>query len=183
VAGALGRQGIYSFTFDLPLSKLTPETQVNLALGKARSKHATLVHSDVKGANIVFSHPPFRKPDESQPLLCALYDMQYVGINPPTHVLVYFLGTSVSSSLLAPAGEQQLLDYYYQELARLLPAESTYSRAVFDAHWELSIVDWVRFMAGWGYWGNDRWAIRRAREVTQRWEAGGWSTLLNVLVA
>jgi thiamine kinase-like enzyme len=147
-------------------------------------KHATLVHGDVKGANIVFSHPPFRKPDGgASTLSCALYDLQYVGVNPPTHDLVYFLGTSVSSSLLTTSGEKDLLDFYFTELSAGLPQGANYSRAAFDADWSLSIVDWVRFMAGWGFWGNDWWAIRRAKEVVADWECGGFTSLLSMLEA
>ena len=33
--------------------------------------------------------------------------------------------------------------------------------------WELSILDWYRFMAGWGFWGNDGWVERRARGIVE----------------
>jgi hypothetical protein len=136
----------------------------------------------VKGANIVFSHPPFRKPGlSSPPLACALYDFQYIGVNPPTHDIVYFLGTSVSSSLLTPQGEKDLLDYYFSELMERLPKDDGYTQTIFQAQWELSIVDWVRFMAGWGFWGNDRWATRRAKEIVGGWESGKWQSLINAL--
>jgi hypothetical protein len=132
----------------------------------------------------VFSHSPFRKPDPSAPALaCALYDLQYVGVNPPTHDLVYFLGTSVSSSLLGSSEERELLDFYFAELSASLPTGVSYPRKVFDAHWKLSIVDWVRFMAGWGFWGNDRWATKRAKEIVQGWETGGFESLLQTLNA
>jgi hypothetical protein len=165
-------------------ASLIRSRQVNEALALARKKHATLVHGDVKGANIVFSHSPFRKPDPSAPALaCALYDLQYVGVNPPTHDLVYFLGTSVSNSLLGSGGERDILDYYFGELSASLPAGVSYPRKLFVAHWKLSIVDWVRFMAGWGFWGNDRWATKRAKEIVQGWETGGFESLLQTLNA
>jgi hypothetical protein len=28
--------------------------------------------------------------------------------------------------------------------------------------YELSLIDYVRFMAGWGFWGQDRYAQKRA---------------------
>jgi thiamine kinase-like enzyme len=157
--------------------------KINETLTYARTKHSTLTHGDVKGANIVFSQVPFRKPSsDALPLTCALYDLQYVGVNPPTHDLVYFLGTSVSSPLINSAeNERELLDFYFAELSASLPAGVSYPRPVFDAHWDLSVVDWVRFMAGWGYWGNDQWATRRAKEIVQGWGAGGFTCLRDAL--
>lgn len=40
-----------------------------------------------------------------------------------------------------------------------------YDFAALWRHWELSILDWYQFMAGWGFWGNDRWVERRAKEI------------------
>jgi hypothetical protein len=31
--------------------------------------------------------------------------------------------------------------------------------------YQLAILDWVRFMAGWGVWGNYDWAISKATEI------------------
>jgi hypothetical protein len=159
---------------------------VNDALTTTRARHGTLLHGDVKGANILFSKPPFRSPSsDGTPLLCALYDLQYVGRGPPTHDLVYFLGTSVDPRLLAPGpeGERSLLDFYYTEISLRLPAGVVYPREVFDAQWALSVVDWTRFMAGWGYWGNSDWARRRAEGIVQQWEKGEWEKLLNTIGA
>ena len=150
--------------------------QVNDALAKARADHSTLVHGDVKGANIVFSQPPYRRQastSSSSPLQCALYDLQYVGVGLPTHDLVYFLGTSVDSSLLTPSGELSLLAFYHDCLIESI-GDGKYTKELLLQHWKLSLVDWYRFMAGWGFWGNDQWAERRAKEVVGAWDAGGW---------
>lgn len=111
----------------------------------------------------------------------------------PTHDLVYFLGTSVQSSLLKTEEDERALlkiwlGVFHSTSHASLPGhhpqtfrksgelekEDTYSDASIGAeydwetlwrHWELSILDWYRFMAGWGFWGNDRWAERRAKEI------------------
>lgn len=173
--------------------------------------HGTLVHGDVKGANIVFNHDPYprtksqsnfritspRSPSSKEPgsnidaelLRCALYDFQYVGLNLPTHDLVYFLGTSVQSSLLkTEEDERALLRVWLDAFTSSSHAhqgdtepDSTRTNGELDGgnisheydfdtlwrHWELSILDWYRFMAGWGFWGNDRWVERRAREIVE----------------
>ncbi len=186
--------------------------QVDKAIESENETHGTLVHGDVKGANIVFNHDPYPRTKakfksritpsfttptsneatsnaDVEPLRCALYDFQYVGLNLPTHDLVYFLGTSVQLSLLKTEEDERAL------LRVWLDAFASYSRAhqgdtepdstrtngelnggnishVYDfdtlwRHWELSILDWYRFMAGWGFWGNDRWVERRAREIVE----------------
>jgi hypothetical protein len=37
-----------------------------------------------------------------------------------------------------------------------------YSSAVMDAQYKLAMLDYVRFMAGWGFWGSVRWAQSKA---------------------
>ena len=144
----------------------------------------------MKGANIVFNrdvHPHRIRTKKSKassttevdgavPLQCALYDLQYVGLGLPTLDLVYFLGTSVESKLLKSlADERELLQDYFQELQRAAEADaSEYTFDKFWMHWELAIVDWCRFMAGWGFWGNDRWVERRAKEIVARWNKDGF---------
>lgn len=148
---------------------------MNSALDRARAVHSTLLHGDAKGANIVFSHPPYRRPSpiSASALQCALYDLQYVGLGVPTHDLIYFLGTSVDPSLLSPPGEASLLDFYYTSLTEAL-SDRSYTKEGFLRHWKLSVVDWYRFMAGWGFWGNDDWVERRAKEIVEAWTTGAW---------
>lgn len=113
----------------------------------------------------------------------------------PTHDLVYFLGTSVQSSLLKTEEDEHALlklwlDVFQSTSHASLPGhnsqnpresgefekEGTYSDTSTEAeydwetlwrHWELSILDWYRFMAGWGFWGNDRWVEKRAKEIIE----------------
>lgn len=144
--------------------------------------YGTLLHGDVKGANILFDRDPYghrkgrshgKQIEEgvasSSPLRCALYDLQYVGLGLATYDLVYFLGTSVDSSLLTPASEKELLEtylgFFHASTAGNATDSTLYTFDMLCKHWELAIVDWYRFMAGWGFWGNDRWVERRARQI------------------
>ncbi|KAF7800298.1 hypothetical protein EIP86_011546 [Pleurotus ostreatoroseus] len=156
--------------------------KVNDAIEREIQRYGTIVHGDVKSANIVFNRRPSRTgkkayqavTDGSIPLRCALYDFQYVGLGLPALDLVYFLGMSVSPSLLSPSSEKELLQVYHASLQRCLTDQGTshesYAFNIFWHHWELAIVDWYRFMTGWGFWGNDNWVRRRAREIMRSWE-------------
>ncbi|KZV95109.1 hypothetical protein EXIGLDRAFT_834493 [Exidia glandulosa HHB12029] len=139
--------------------------KVNDALSAERtSGRCTLLHGDVKGENIIFA------PDGR----VAFYDFQYVGSGSPALDVVSLLGTSVQGRLLHGHGESELLRIYFDALAQNLPDNVHYPWKAFATAMELAIVDWCRFMAGWGFWGNDRWVLRRAREIVQGWNDGGF---------
>ncbi|KIP07804.1 hypothetical protein PHLGIDRAFT_406193 [Phlebiopsis gigantea 11061_1 CR5-6] len=159
--------------------------QVNDAVGREIEQYGTLVHGDVKGANIVFSRDPYpwrgnkATPAIDEPLRCALYDLQYVGLGLSTYDLVYFLGTSVESKLLKSIDDEKVLLQDYFEALTAVTADnqtspSEYTFDTFWMHWELAIVDWYRFMAGWGFWGNDRWVQRRAKGIVKSWTQSGF---------
>jgi hypothetical protein len=48
-----------------------------------------------------------------------------------------------------------------------------YNFETFWLHWELAVVDWYRFMAGWGFVGNHSWIDQRTREIVAGWERDG----------
>ena len=156
-------------------------------------KYGTLLHGDVKGANIVFSNRPSDTQDARS--RCALYDFQYVGVGLVTRDLVYFLGTTAQSGLLRNVEqEKELLRAYHADLIqsvglrldhrRELPEMTTDDEKEIDYpfsklwdHWELALVDWCRFMAGWGFWGNDSWVERRAKQIAVEWDSNGFPCL------
>ena len=159
--------------------------QVNDAINRETKQCGTLLHGDVKGENILFNANPYAQNKRkgktavragSNPTLqCALYDLQYVGLGIVTLDLVYFLGTSVDRSLLSPSFEKELLQVYHTALVHAISSHAdgrqhTYDFDLFWKHWELAIVDWYRFMAGWGFWGNDAWVESRAREIVSGWQ-------------
>ncbi|GAO51013.1 hypothetical protein SAICODRAFT_30146 [Saitoella complicata NRRL Y-17804] len=122
---------------------------------KEERRYMTLLHGDLKAANIVF-----KKEFEE----CAMYDFQYVGRGLGMRDVVYFLATSVSSRLLTREGEAELLNFYYRELTKGLEGEG-YTREVMQEHFALCMVDWMRFMEGWGTWGNASWVKRRVEQI------------------
>jgi Ser/Thr protein kinase RdoA (MazF antagonist) len=118
-------------------------------------KFRTLCHGDFKSANIVHTADGTK---------CAAYDFQYVGKGYGVKDVAYLFASSLSPTALGK--EQELLQYYHEQLTSLLgDAASSYTFEVMQAHFELALLDYVRFMAGWGFWGNGAWASKRAREM------------------
>lgn len=125
----------------------------------------TLIHGDCKAANVACDATRTRS---------ALYDFQYVGRGPGTRDLVYFF---VSSVRQIDRQETVLLDHYHTKLSGALCRRglthqaSLYTRDVMMAHYEICMLDYYRFMLGWGLWGNSAWAKRRVDEIVTRREA------------
>jgi thiamine kinase-like enzyme len=168
-------------------SKLTSLLQVDAAVKSEAGHYGTLLHGDVKGANIVFSVDSSTRVEDTQSR-CALYDFQYTGLGLVTRDLVYFLGTTAQSRLLRDVEqEKELLHAYHGDLTQYVGSRREQSDGVADdendpeysfsklwGHWELALVDWCRFMAGWGFWGNDSWVERRAKEIVSEWDNAGF---------
>jgi aminoglycoside/choline kinase family phosphotransferase len=132
--------------------------------GSKAACHRTLLHGDAKSANFMFT---------ADCSACAAYDFQYCGEGFGVRDVAYLIASSVDEDVVEQQ-EQQLLRYYHQKLQECLQAQGKadaaqrYTYDVMTAHFELCLLDYVRFMAGWGFWGNARWAQRRARQVLGR---------------
>ena len=61
--------------------------------------------------------------------------------------------------------EEALLRHYHSTLTGALAAAdaAAYTWEVALEHFEWSLLDFVRFQAGWGFWGNERWATSKAK--------------------
>lgn len=142
--------------------------RVSARLQRRENTGTTLMHGDCKSANIVFA--------QTAPA-CALYDFQYVGRGLGVQDVVYFLATSVARGRLRGDGERELLKVYYDEVGAALlrrgVRDEAYTWEVMLCQWEWALVDWMRFMAGWGCWGNVDWVEGRAKAICKRWEEEG----------
>ncbi|KAE8248740.1 hypothetical protein A4X13_0g5495 [Tilletia indica] len=144
----------------------------------------TLIHGDVKSANLAFSQDGHR---------AAAYDFQFVGRGVGVTDLAKFLTTSVSAATMNKEGEDTLLRYYHDQFISAVKAEpeplwtrtgdttsllesrraaSEYSFEDFLVHWDLAVLSWQRFQAGWGAWGNVQWTQTRAKQILER---PGWT--------
>ena len=120
----------------------------------------TLVHGDAKAANFCWSNDASR---------AAAFDFQYVGSGVGAQDVAYLLSSAGTSN---DADEDAALAFYLDALLAALAAEGAdpagYDAHVLRSHYELAAADFVRFMAGWGWWGggSDR-AAKTARRVAR----------------
>lgn len=134
------------------------------------------IHGDVKSENLFTT----RNGDE-----VAFYDFQYVGLglgvcdlaklftcSVPLHMLVDASG-SLPEQLTMCDGERRLLKQYRTSL---LQGEELdlYEWETFKRHWETALVDWCRFQASWGFWGNTEWLEARVRSILNDQEWRNW---------
>ncbi|BFZ53060.1 hypothetical protein PYCC9005_000083 [Savitreella phatthalungensis] len=164
--GEYWRQGGYWYlsTRQEEASTLSPEWQVwaalvDSALARIPSNRQTLIHGDAKAANILFTQ------DERQ---CAMYDFQYFGSDSPMRDLAYFVVSSTHRNTAQT--QRDLLHLYYFELQA---AEMFYNKDItvhatlnqLSVDFELCVLDFWRFMASWGAWGD----VDFANEMVRRW--------------
>ncbi|KAF4509634.1 hypothetical protein G6O67_003782 [Ophiocordyceps sinensis] len=129
----------------------------------------TCIHGDVKSENIFSTYSGER---------VAFFDFQYAGVGLGVCDLAKLFTCSVPLGMLThvrviPAelpmgqGERTLLDQYQAILLDPRPGKTGpgYDWAEFCRHWETALVDWCRFQASWGFWGNTEWLQARVRWI------------------
>ena len=72
-------------------------------------------------------------------------------------------GDLVDAELDMQSGERELLSYYLRSLKDVNGKD--YPWDLFTKHWEAALVDWLRFQASWGFWGNTEWLEARVRHI------------------
>ena len=110
----------------------------------------SLVHGDVKEANLLFVHRNINNKQDEGAVLC---DFQYCGQGTPAQDLAYFFCSSVDD---LENSEEEYLEFYVARLSEFLPNKAmapTVSSMRDSLEW--AYCDFARFMAGWGSWGND----------------------------
>lgn len=143
--------------------------------GSGISRYETLIHGDVKSENLFTNE----KGDK-----VAFYDFQYVGLGLGVCDLAKLFTCSVPAAMLGfkrscgqvipmLEGEEELLRSYLDELKRTSSLD--YEWDVFLRHWETALVDWLRFQASWGFWGNTEWLEGRVRSIL---DDDGWRAWL-----
>ncbi|KAI5923522.1 Ecdysteroid kinase-domain-containing protein [Camillea tinctor] len=138
--------------------------------------HESLIHGDVKSENLFAS---------AAGDVVAFYDFQYVGLGLGVCDLAKLFTCSVPLGMLVEEdeegeeelgmgmGERALLERYREGL--LEGGEGEYEWALFVRHWETALVDWLRFQASWGFWGNTEWLEARVRAILKD---EGWRSWL-----
>ncbi|TQW03246.1 Protein kinase-like domain [Cordyceps javanica] len=128
----------------------------------------TFIHGDVKSENL-FSTVS----GES----VAFFDFQYVGLGLGASDLAKLFTCSVPLQMLIsrraslpdriPMQQEELdlLARYYRLLTQHETDGAKYDFSDFQRHWETALVDWCRFQASWGFWGNTSWLQGRVRSI------------------
>jgi len=159
-------------------------------------KFQTFVHGDFKSANLQFcsrTNAATATNDATTSVNgsvessfeCAVVDFQYVGAGYGVRDLVMMFVSSFDMPRQYTAmlqAESEMLRVYHIKLSEyisqfsvngLIPAPSQmYSLEQLTKHYELSLLDYVRFMAGWGMWGNTEYAEQRAMDLLKKIDAG-----------
>ena len=127
--------------------------------------YQTLIHGDVKSENLFTS----QSGEE-----VAFYDFQYTGLGLGVCDLAKLFTCSVPLSMLVEGGyvedvltmqegEKKLLQRYWEKVK--IDSGKEYEWDLFVQHWEIALVDWLRFQASWGFWGNTEWLEARVRSI------------------
>ncbi|KAG7103773.1 Meiotically up-regulated gene 84 protein like [Verticillium longisporum] len=132
----------------------------------------SVIHGDVKSENL------FTTVDGNK---VAFFDFQYVGLGLGVCDLAKLFTCSVPLELITGSDEWQVpMDDGEKELLRRYRAallngkgDESYPWDDFVRHWECALVDWCRFQASWGFWGNTEWLEARVRSILgdQAWRA------------
>ncbi|KAK5093337.1 hypothetical protein LTR70_004708 [Exophiala xenobiotica] len=144
------------------------ELAAGFLCSSAVREYQTLIHGDVKSENLFTTI----KGDA-----VAFFDFQYVGLGLGVCDLAKLFTCSVplrmlvdddeaiptASTLEMQQGEETLLRKYHDQLQRT--SGKRYGWSLFLTHWETALVDWLRFQASWGFWGNTEWLEARVRSI------------------
>jgi hypothetical protein len=132
-------------------------------MNESSNSSVTLVHGDYKSANILFPRSQSKNSnDNEQNDGCAVVDFQYCGAGYGMKDVVMLIVSSVSSSTLNKVGEEELLNFYYKEFQKYYQqtrdadsGTNSFTMEIMKKQFELCLLDYVRFMAGWGFWGSN----------------------------
>ncbi|KAH9884106.1 phosphotransferase enzyme family protein [Xylariomycetidae sp. FL2044] len=136
-------------------------------------EYETYIHGDVKSENLFTT-------ESGQDV--AFFDFQYVGLGFGVCDLAKLFTCSVplrmlvddesgaSDELQLSNGERTLLERYRSGVVAEFQAHGgrhdvKYEWEIFIRHWETALVDWLRFEASWGFWGNTQWLEARVRSI------------------
>lgn len=131
------------------------------------------IHGDVKSENLFTT----KQGDQ-----VAFFDFQYVGLGLGVCDLAKLFTCSVPISMLGDDGDEAIpasaeeLDLLrrYRETMAASEKSFGYAEEEFRRHWECALVDWCRFQASWGFWGNTEWLEGRVRWILRDPEWLAW---------
>ncbi|KAK1701013.1 phosphotransferase [Colletotrichum godetiae] len=139
----------------------------------------TYIHGDVKSENLFTTKAGDK---------VAFFDFQYAGLgvgscdlaklftcSVPVELLTHY--EEIPDQLAMGKGERAILKQYWTTLLSQKPpgkGPDDYDWDQFMRHWETALVDWCRFQASWGFWGNTEWLEARVRHILADQEWRDW---------
>lgn len=165
-------EGLGLSVAELVAQALAPKPTADDSRAGIISQYETLIHGDVKSENLFTN----TKGDK-----VAFFDFQYVGLGLGVCDLAKLFTCSVPRSMLGKTqqaqlplgdGEERMLRFYLEGIQRA--SGRVYDWDVFIRHWQTALVDWLRFQASWGFWGNTEWLEGRVRFILQDPEWMAW---------
>ncbi|KND93801.1 hypothetical protein TOPH_01779 [Tolypocladium ophioglossoides CBS 100239] len=141
--------------------------------------YETYIHGDVKSENLFSTAAGDR---------VAFFDFQYAGLGLGVCDLAKLFTCAVPLDMLTGTasampdelpmdyGERTLLEQYREILLGRRPEGNRleYAWDDFCRHWEAALVDWCRFQASWGFWGNSEWLQARVRSILKDQDWRDW---------
>ncbi len=135
---------------------------IDRRLNEARFK--TLVHGDAKLANFCFNASGVTSSNDGNNV--AAVDFQYVGGGCGMKDVAYFLGSCLDEDE-CERQEEELLDYYFQTLAKCMGGGSASLEKEWRELYPVAWTDFFRFLQGWspGHWKSNSYSQRLARQI------------------
>ncbi|KAI9220644.1 kinase-like domain-containing protein [Blastocladiella britannica] len=138
--------------------------------GQLNAWSVTQVHGDAKAANFLFGCRQNKADPTVPPPTAAAVDFQYTGAGCPMSDVVYLVATSVDPEFLDGANgglPALVVEDYISPLCDALRARGIEppTSDTLQEWFEVALLDWARFMAGWGWWGNVRWVQQFASDL------------------
>lgn len=133
----------------------------------------TLLHGDLKGANIALGCESEAGEGEGAAWRAAAFDFQWTGGGLGAQDVVYFFISAGDPMSLAR--EEELLRQYYHERkikTRGSPRNMTWKE--FVEVYEIAFLDMMRWLCAYGLWGGpaERWALEKADTLLARVDGG-----------
>ena len=142
----------------------------------------TIVHGDLKASNLMFSES---HKDEYGNCCsrCAGIDFQYTGGGYGARDLAMLIvcGCKFDQDDMACGidMETEVLELYYECLCDEMSSRDdgeelmqSYTISLLRGQYELALMDMVRFLAGWGMWGNSNYACQRVKALLRTLDRG-----------
>jgi hypothetical protein len=137
----------------------------------------TVIHGDFKAANVMFNRAGDEICDRETPVECAVFDFQWVGGGYGAADLVMMIASAVdlpSSKAGRITKEKDILSEYHTKLLMYIDLYNQdgrnrnvegYTLDKLHQHYDICLLDYLRFMAGWYIWGNSTYITERCTDL------------------